>query len=210
MTGKDNRIVVVDIDGSEGKTTWHKLCSEHNYKSRTLSVKSGKGGHLYYKSPSTFEVKGRVKFVDGIDIRADGGYIVAAPSVHPSGRKYKVARPVDFSELEEMPDWLLKLILGNNSALEMEPTGANSAGQKLPMDVENALAVLSATKEGSRHDTLIKQANLIAGKCQQKGLDEATVKELVHSNEAIQRQLEGKTIRKEIYVKNKIYNIVVG
>ncbi len=40
--------------------------------------------------------------------------------------------------------------------------------------------------------------------------DEATVKELVHANEAIQRQLEGKTIRKEIYVKNKIYNIVVG
>ena len=40
--------------------------------------------------------------------------------------------------------------------------------------------------------------------------DEAIVKELVHANESIQKQLEGKTIRKEIYVKNKIYNIVVG
>ena len=39
--------------------------------------------------------------------------------------------------------------------------------------------------------------------------DETTVKELVHANEAIQRQLEGKTVVKEIYVKNKIYNIVV-
>ena len=179
VTGKENGIVVVDIDGDEGKTTWHKLCSEHNYKSKTLSVKSGKGGHLYYKYPSTFKVKGRVKFVDGIDIRADGGYIVAAPSVHPSGRKYKVARPVDFSELEELPDWLLKLILGNNSALEMEPTGVNLTGQKLPMDIENALTAISSAKEGSRHNTLIKQANLIAGKCQQKGLDEATVKELI-------------------------------
>ena len=38
---------------------------------------------------------------------------------------------------------------------------------------------------------------------------EETVKELVHKNDAIQNQLDGKTIVKEIYVKNKIYNIVV-
>ncbi len=38
---------------------------------------------------------------------------------------------------------------------------------------------------------------------------EEVVKEQVYSNEAIQKQLEGKTIVKEIYVKNKIYNIVV-
>ena len=39
--------------------------------------------------------------------------------------------------------------------------------------------------------------------------DEETVKQIVHHNEAIQKQLEGKNIVKEIYVKNKIYNIVV-
>ena len=39
--------------------------------------------------------------------------------------------------------------------------------------------------------------------------DEATVKEKVHSTEAVQRALAGKNIVKEIYVKNKIYNIVV-
>ena len=39
--------------------------------------------------------------------------------------------------------------------------------------------------------------------------DEEAVKEIVHSNDIINSQLEGKTIVKEIYVKNKIYNIVV-
>ena len=39
--------------------------------------------------------------------------------------------------------------------------------------------------------------------------DEAIVKEKVHNTEAVQRALEGKNIVKEIYVKNKIYNIVV-
>jgi len=40
-------------------------------------------------------------------------------------------------------------------------------------------------------------------------LDEAKVKEAVHSSEAIKTHLDGKNIVKEIYVKNKIYNIVV-
>ena len=39
--------------------------------------------------------------------------------------------------------------------------------------------------------------------------DEAVVKEIVHKNETVCGLLEGKTIVKEIYVKNKIYNIVV-
>ncbi|MCI8345061.1 MAG: leucine--tRNA ligase [Clostridia bacterium] len=39
--------------------------------------------------------------------------------------------------------------------------------------------------------------------------DEELVKEIVHKNETVCGLLEGKTIIKEIYVKNKIYNIVV-
>ena len=39
--------------------------------------------------------------------------------------------------------------------------------------------------------------------------DEACIKEIVHNNETVCGLLEGKTIVKEIYVKNKIYNIVV-
>ena len=39
--------------------------------------------------------------------------------------------------------------------------------------------------------------------------DEETVKNIVHSNDNVISNLEGKTVIKEIYVKNKIYNIVV-
>ena len=38
---------------------------------------------------------------------------------------------------------------------------------------------------------------------------EEEVKNIVHENANIQTQLEGKNVVKEIYVKNKIYNIVV-
>ena len=43
----------------------------------------------------------------------------------------------------------------------------------------------------------------------EKEADEATVKEVVHYDDGIKALLEGKTIVKEIYVKGKIYNIVV-
>ena len=39
--------------------------------------------------------------------------------------------------------------------------------------------------------------------------DEATVKAQVHADEAIAALLEGKNIVKELYVKGRLYNIVV-
>ena len=42
-----------------------------------------------------------------------------------------------------------------------------------------------------------------------RATDESTVKELVHANPTVINNLQNKTVIKEIYVKNKIYNIVV-
>ena len=39
--------------------------------------------------------------------------------------------------------------------------------------------------------------------------DDETIKQLVYRNQTIQKYIDGKTIVKEIYVKNKIYNIVL-
>ena len=45
-----------------------------------------------------------------------------------------------------------------------------------------------------------------------KALKDATqeeVKQIVDSNETVQTAIQGKTVVKEIYIKGKIYNIVV-
>jgi hypothetical protein len=45
----------------------------------------------------------------GIDVRGDGGYVLAPPSIHPSGRRYEWS--VDSaSEFADAPGWLLDLI----------------------------------------------------------------------------------------------------
>lgn len=81
-TGKISGLMVVDIDG-EYPSNWPEL-------SNTMTVKTSKGLHYYFKYPKEEQVKCRTK-VGGhdVDIRADGGYIVAPPSVHPDGGRYE-------------------------------------------------------------------------------------------------------------------------
>jgi len=52
----------------------------------TLIVKTGRGLHIYLRAPDNIEVKTQ-KF-DGVDIKGEGGYVVAPPSIHPSGATY--------------------------------------------------------------------------------------------------------------------------
>ena len=51
------------------------------------SVTGGGGRHLYFRHPGG-HVPNRVGIQLGIDVRGDGGYVVAPPSVHPNGGHY--------------------------------------------------------------------------------------------------------------------------
>lgn len=85
-TGEISGIVVVDVDGPEGERSaaMYGLSPDG-----TMSVRTGNGFHLYYRYPD-FPVKNSVrKIAPGLDIRGDGGYVVAPPSVHQSGRVYE-------------------------------------------------------------------------------------------------------------------------
>ncbi|MBK9585802.1 MAG: bifunctional DNA primase/polymerase [Alphaproteobacteria bacterium] len=57
---------------------------------KTATVKTKKGYHLYLKYPKGHIIKSRAK-IDGhdVDVRANGGYIVAPPSLHTDGGCYE-------------------------------------------------------------------------------------------------------------------------
>lgn len=88
-----NGLVVIDIDnhkehenGEESLAAWSRETGES--LPETLTAFSGSGGrHLYYRSDK--KIRNKVGLIPGVDIRGEGGYIVAPPSIHETGGEYR-------------------------------------------------------------------------------------------------------------------------
>jgi hypothetical protein len=88
VTGRLSRLVVVDVDPRRGGTeSLVAFEAEHGVLSATFESLTGGGGRpLYFRHPGT-RTANRVGLRPGIDLRGDGGCVVAPPSVHPSGQR---------------------------------------------------------------------------------------------------------------------------
>ena len=89
VTGAISNLVVLDIDPNHGgDASIGRLERQLAPLPVTVQATTGGGGrHLYFAHPGGL-VRNRAGLAQGIDVRGDGGYIVAPPSVHPSGRRY--------------------------------------------------------------------------------------------------------------------------
>lgn len=109
-TGAESGLVVVDIDPRNGgEITLANLIKNHGPLPSTPKANSGGGGwHIYFEYPGK-KFKGRNDFPGpGIDIKADGGYIIAPPSLHVSGKTYQWAEGASLDDLDlaALPKWL--------------------------------------------------------------------------------------------------------
>lgn len=103
VTGAISNVVVVDLDGEEGIKEAERL----GLSSTVISL-TGNGKHLWYRHPDG-NVPNAVKLYTGIDIRGEGGYIVAPPSVSPNGKRYRFLTPfMDVNTLQEFPTVLIQ------------------------------------------------------------------------------------------------------
>ncbi|WP_275408627.1 bifunctional DNA primase/polymerase [Actinocatenispora rupis] len=104
-TGAPAGLVVVDIDPQHGGSIDRDLMVP------TYTVGTGSGGwHLYYAHPGRPILSRPMPDRTGVDIKADGGYVVAPPSVHPVTRR--AYRTVHDGPVVEMPPRLLNIITG--------------------------------------------------------------------------------------------------
>lgn len=91
VTGQVSGITVLDIDVGEGKMgaeSWAEAIKDHG-EPDTLIARTGSGGmHVVFAYNSALKTASNI-LGKGVDCRNDGGYIVAAPSVHRSGGKYE-------------------------------------------------------------------------------------------------------------------------
>src|SRR3990167_5749919 len=82
VTGKVSGIVVVDVDSQDVSVTSGLELPA------TPTVKTARGWHYYYNHPGK-QIQNAAGKRDHVDIRADGGFVVAPPSVHATGIEYE-------------------------------------------------------------------------------------------------------------------------
>jgi hypothetical protein len=150
-TGPGSGIWVLDIDGWEGERTLRQLEERHGALPPTVESITGRGRHLYWRWPSDIEIRNTQLRGDipGVEVRGEGGYALAPPSVHPSGRAY--AWSVDSaSEFADAPEWLLDLV-----KTDRRNGGDDRDDAPQPTQSEVWRVLLDCDHEGSRREAAI-------------------------------------------------------
>lgn len=90
--GAESNVIVIDIDPRNGgDDSLHEMVMRFGPLPVTPRALTGGGGaHYYFAHPGTRHVACARNFggFAGIDLKADAGFVVAAPSMHASGRRY--------------------------------------------------------------------------------------------------------------------------
>lgn len=141
-TGAKSGIVVLDIDNE----------SFLEEVPETVECFTGGGGrHLYFRCPE-WHVKNTANVLPGLDSRGDGGYVVAPPSIHESGKRYEweVTHSPSQVGLAEMPKWWEAQLIEKVNQLsyinEVESKGI----------VMQELVIGPTIRKGTRDETLFK------------------------------------------------------
>ena len=118
-TGPESGLVVLDIDprhgGDESKRKMERL---GNFPITPMVFTGGNGEHIHLQHPGNGQkIKSQAELggFPGIDLKGDGGYIVAPPSNHISGGQYSWKTGPD-TPLGKIPDWLMGLLTQDDTS----------------------------------------------------------------------------------------------
>jgi hypothetical protein len=165
VTGAVSGLVVLDLDrrhgGFESLAALERL---YGALPETVEAETGGGGrHLYFACPPAAP-RNKAGLAPGIDLRGEGGMVVAPPSLHPSGGRYRWRQGHEPGALPlaVLPHWLVRLA-------QDEP-----AGRGHPLAHWRTL-VKEGVEEGRRNTTLAS----FAGHLLWHGVDAEVVLELM-------------------------------
>lgn len=168
-TGEQAGFWVLDEDGPEAFEATAALEAMHGALPVTAAQATGKGRHRCWRwDPSGPEIRNRSRLGGApIDVRGNGGYIVAPPSIHPSGRRY--AWEPGLSPLETAPapapGWLVELVrpppvLTPVEAPKRRDGRASRFGEIM---LDRACDTIRGARVGARDSTLYRAACSIGG-----------------------------------------------
>jgi hypothetical protein len=149
-TGERSGVFVVDIDGMDAEAELIKFVSKHGVLPRTVESITARGRHLFFTYPDRPIRNSASKIAPGIDVRGDGGYVLAPPSVHPSGKSYEWS--VDSADtFATAPNWLV--------SAAVKPSATNGAAVAVPATQWHEL--IKGAAEGTRDNTITRLAGYL-------------------------------------------------
>jgi len=163
-------LAVFDLDGPAGRRSLTELEWELGELPETRGQQSGRGQHRFYRVPPEALIGNSTAPLGdppGLDLRGgDRGYVVAAPSLHSSGRPYQW---LNDAPIEPLPQaWLERLLeLPSLPARESELVAADGTTRYGLAALEAELRKVRCAAEGRRNNQLntsvFKLAQLVAG-----------------------------------------------
>lgn len=182
-TGPSSGLLVLDIDPrNSGNETLAELEAAHGALPPTIEAQTGGGGrHLFYRHPAGGDAI-RAKLGAGLDVKRDGGYIIAPPSVHPSGEPYRWRAGHDPADRQpaDLPAWLADMLTVTppTPAPAPRPTVRHDQADKLARASAYLSAMPPAVQGAGGHNALFTAARaLVLG----FELDETTAAALLWS-----------------------------
>ena len=139
-------VVDLDIDEQKGLDGYEMLVDwerDNGKLPETVSSITGRGGYHYYFRTSEI-IKNRAGVLEGIDVRGEGGYVVAPPSVHSNGNQYEWEFDPSEYAIAEADETVMKLL----SICKDKSSSQEGEIQKLDV---NALI-----QEGGRNDGIFR------------------------------------------------------
>lgn len=176
VTGAESRILVLDVDGRQGEESLIELVRRGFKLPDTYTVRTGGGGqHLYFLWPGGAEVRNsQSRIAPGLDIRGQGGYVVAPPSLHQSGDCYLVHESANLPT--QCPEWLLSFTQASRDVRAGHSAPAACALGNPPIG------------KGQRTNRLVS----LAGTMHKKGMTPAAIEAaLLVENESFSSPLPG-------------------
>lgn len=139
-------IVVIDVDPRNGgDLTYERLCTERGGAwVSPFKVKTGGGGfHLYYMNSTRADIPSTLG--QGVDVKHGNGYVLAPPSLHPSGKRYEFDGGTlfggEFDFVPCFPEWCYR---GAGTELTCSDDWSTAVKLTDPETPDNVRRVISA------------------------------------------------------------------
>lgn len=174
-TGEKLGAWVLDIDMHrdengetiDGFAALSALEAKYGALPKTATVRTAGGGeHRYFAHVSG--VRNRGALGAGLDVRGDGGYVIAAESVLTDGRAYRWVDHDgdDLPDIASAPDWLLQLILPrsyDSSYVPHQSVEGKFSDRYVERAIDLELAETASTPMGGGRNNRLNQAAFSLG-----------------------------------------------